>query len=110
MVHYNTQRPHQGIAMATPHERFWRREQPPAAAAELVLDASAVAATSPAMVVQERREGEAWVARRVGTNGVISVSWQQLARVARPAAAGPPQLRVLPPPRAFPPRPAQGSA
>ena len=60
VVHYNTVRPHQGIGMATPHERFWRREQPSVAAAELVLGASAVAATSSAVVAQERREGEAW--------------------------------------------------
>jgi transposase InsO family protein len=57
--HYNTQRPHQGIAMATPHERFWRRQQPSAAAPELVLDVSAVAASSPEAVAQERREGDA---------------------------------------------------
>jgi len=77
--HYNTQRPHQGIAMATPHERFWRREQPPGATAELVLDASALTASSPEVVGQERREGETWVARRVGANGVICVSWQQFS-------------------------------
>jgi hypothetical protein len=79
VVHYNTQRPRQGIAMATPHERFWRREEPTAPTAELTLDASAVAATSPTTVALERREGEAWVARRVGANGVISVSWQQFS-------------------------------
>jgi hypothetical protein len=79
VLHYNTQRPHQGIAMATPHERFWRRDQPSEAAAQRVLDASAVTATSPEMVGRERREGQAWVARRVGANGVISVSWQQFS-------------------------------
>jgi transposase InsO family protein len=77
--HYNTQRPHQGIEMATPHERFWRREQPLPGSPELPVEASAVAATSVAVVAQERRAGEAWVARRVGANGVICVSWQQFS-------------------------------
>ena len=44
-----------------------------------MLDASALAAGSPEMVAQRRREGEAWVARRVGANGVICVSWQQFS-------------------------------
>jgi hypothetical protein len=58
--------------MATPHERFWRREQPLEAAAELPLQASAVTPERPG-------KGEAWVARRVGANAVISLSWQQFS-------------------------------
>ncbi len=77
--HYNTQRPHQGTAMATPHERFWRREQSASSSPELSVNVSAVAASSPEVVAQQRREGEAWVARRVGANGVICVSWQQFS-------------------------------
>ena len=65
--------------MATPHERFWRREQPLSSSSERAVDVSASTATDPAVVVQERREGEAWVARRVGANGVICVSWQQFS-------------------------------
>jgi hypothetical protein len=79
VLHYNTARPHQGIAMATPHERFWRRDQPASSSPERLVDASALTATDPVMVTQERRDGEAWVARRVGANGVISVSWQQFS-------------------------------
>ncbi len=72
VAHYNTARPHQGIGMATPHERFWRRELPSTAAAQLALEASAV-------VSEQKRQGEAWVARRVGANGVICMSWQQFS-------------------------------
>ena len=83
VAHYNTARPHQGIGMATPHERFWRREAPavPAAvpAAALVLDDGALTATAPTTLAQQRREGDAWVARRVASNGVVCVSWQQFS-------------------------------
>ena len=80
VVHYNTDRPHQGIGMVTPHERFWRRDQPSAAAgAERPLDASAVAQTALEMLPAARRDSDAWVARRVAANGVISVSWQQIS-------------------------------
>ena len=79
--HYNTVRPHQGIGMATPHERFWRRDPAPspAIAAVLPLDGRALSATDPAAVAQLRRTGPAWVARRVASNGIICVSWQQLS-------------------------------
>jgi len=75
VVHYNTVRPHQGIAMATPHERFWRREPVPSGGLQLPVDVSAAAPDLP----QESRQGESWVARRVGANGVICVSWQQFS-------------------------------
>ncbi|WP_134122714.1 IS481 family transposase [Kribbella kalugense] len=61
---YNQHRPHQGIGMIPPVERFQRRAEPirqPAAASSL-----------------EDRTGDDWIARRAGSNGVISVSWQQI--------------------------------
>jgi transposase InsO family protein len=59
---YNDQRPHQSLQMATPAERF------------------AHPATTPAPVLPvPDRDGEAWVARRVGANGVVCVSWQQVS-------------------------------
>jgi transposase InsO family protein len=88
VVHYNTVRPHQGIAMATPHERFWRREQPPSGSPELPVDASAAVPT-------QAREGAAWVARRVGANGVICVSWQQFS-VGKHHAGGSVDVHVGP--------------
>jgi transposase InsO family protein len=57
---YNTQRPHQALDMATPADRFGR----PAAAAP---------------VITADRSGEDWVSRRVGANGVVCVSWQQVS-------------------------------
>src|SRR4051794_17137192 len=62
--HYNTERPHQSLAGATPAERFATAIDP------------APAATFSALTVDRR--GEAWVSRRVAVNGVISVSWQQI--------------------------------
>lgn len=61
--HYNIDRPHQGIGMVPPIERFSRgvnpiREPQPAPARD--------------------RTGDDWVARRAGANGVIAVSWQQI--------------------------------
>jgi transposase InsO family protein len=66
--HYNTARPHQALDGATPAERFHR--------ADTTLDP----APRPVELAGLRpdRRGEAWVARRVATNGVISVSWQQI--------------------------------
>jgi transposase InsO family protein len=63
VVEYNTRRPHSSIGMVPPIERFSRREEPLRAAY-----------TS----TGQDRTGEDWVARRAGSNGVISVSWQQI--------------------------------
>jgi hypothetical protein len=40
---------------------------------------SGLTATDPATVAQQRRTEPAWVARRVASNGIICVSWQQLS-------------------------------
>jgi transposase InsO family protein len=58
---YNTERPHQALDMATPADRFG---QP---------------ATPPRPVITADRSGDDWVSRRVGANGVVCVSWQQVS-------------------------------
>jgi transposase InsO family protein len=59
---YNTERPHQGIAMATPASRF-------VAATGREPDTSAVGT---------ERSGEGWISRKVAVTGIISVAWQQI--------------------------------
>ena len=63
---YNTDRPHQSLGRCTPAERFAARGP----AAGPPLDLSALAA---------RRGGDDWVSRRVASNGIICVAWQQLS-------------------------------
>jgi hypothetical protein len=64
---YNHQRPHQALGMATPATRF---------AGQLPVPAGRPADLS-ALTLD--RSGEDWVARKVGPNGVVSVSWQQVS-------------------------------
>ena len=59
---YNTQRPHQSLDMAVPAARFQRSQEPPARSVPPV-----------------DRSGDDWVSRRVGANGVVCVSWQQVS-------------------------------
>ncbi|MGZ4663619.1 MAG: IS481 family transposase [Frankiaceae bacterium] len=59
---YNTQRPHQSLDMEVPSARFAGGQQPP-----------------PRPVAVVERSGEDWVSRRVGANGVVCVSWQQVS-------------------------------
>jgi transposase InsO family protein len=66
VTYYNTQRPHQSLAMATPASRFQAAVTGQAQPADL-------AALAP------DRTGEDWVARKVGPNGVVCVSWQQVS-------------------------------
>jgi len=66
IVEYNTDRPHQSLGRCTPAERFATRSPDPGPA----LDLSALA---------QRRTGDDWISRRVASNGVISVSWQQFS-------------------------------
>jgi transposase InsO family protein len=61
---YNTERPHSALDMATPASRFTATDPGRPA------DASAL--------VQERT-GEGWISRRVGANGIVSVTWQQIS-------------------------------
>ena len=71
--YYNNTRPHQALDMATPAEKF---------------AAGAVRASVPAsMTTRHDRTGDDWVSRRVTTNGVVSVAWQQVCLGAHRAGA-----------------------
>ena len=63
--YYNTARPHQSLQMATPAQRF-------------APGVAATAATKP-LGAQDDRSGDDWVSRRVTTNGVVCVAWQQVS-------------------------------
>jgi transposase InsO family protein len=63
---YNTARPHQAIGMLTPAQRFSASPSP-------------VPIALPAPPSQPERTGSDWVSRRVTTNGVVCVSWQQVS-------------------------------
>jgi transposase InsO family protein len=66
---YNTDRPHQSLGRATPAQRFTTTRVatvdtgPPLRLTSLAAD----------------RGGEDWVTRRVASNGVICVAWQQIS-------------------------------
>lgn len=60
---YNTQRPHQALGMATPSSRF-------------IAEASRTADTS---AIGTERSGDEWISRKITTNGVISVAWQEIS-------------------------------
>ena len=66
ITEYNTDRPHQSLGRCTPAERFAARTPDTGPA----LDLSALA---------QRRVGDDWINRRVASNGVISVAWQQFS-------------------------------
>ena len=63
---YNTDRPHQSLGRCTPAERFAARTP----VTVLPPDLTALA---------QRRSGDDWVSRRVASNGIISVAWQQVS-------------------------------
>ena len=65
---YNTNRPHQGIGMAVPAQRFNAAGREPS-----LLNLPAQRDPGP------DRSGPDWITRRVGANGVISVAWQQFS-------------------------------
>jgi transposase InsO family protein len=74
VAYYNTARPHQSLNMTTPAERF-------------TPNPSAPCITETAAVVRVDRGGQDWVSRRVTTNGVVSVAWQQVCVGAHHAGA-----------------------
>jgi len=65
---YNTNRPHQGIGMCTPAERFFVRDP----------DAKVIAIGKETRLAALRR-GDEWIQRTVASNGVISVAWQMFS-------------------------------
>jgi transposase InsO family protein len=76
--YYNTARPHQALDDATPADRF----QTVAAALQAGPGSAEPAAQALAVVQPVRaaaRDGDGWVSRRVGPNGIVCVSWQQVS-------------------------------
>src|SRR3984957_2787837 len=71
--YYNTARPHQALNMSTPAQRF--------------ACGAAPAAPSDSVPAGVDRDGQDWVSRRVTTNGVVSVAWQQVCVGAHHAGA-----------------------
>lgn len=65
VAEYNTVRPHQGLQMLTPAARF--------------NSGSPVASPLRATIAGGDRSGSDWVSRRVCSNGVVCVSWQQVS-------------------------------
>ena len=61
---YNTQRPHSALDMATPADRF------------SVTDPGRPVETS---ALLDARSGDDWISRKITTNGVISVAWQEIS-------------------------------
>jgi transposase InsO family protein len=74
---YNHRRPHQGIGMVPPAERFLAASPAPAVPIRPTADT--------ARPVAARGDGD-WVARRANAVGVVTVNWQQI--VLGKAAAG----------------------
>jgi transposase InsO family protein len=74
--HYNHERPHQNADMAPPANRFYRRD--PNHHHPSRLNAS---------TLNPDRTGDDWICRRVASNGIISVSWQQISVGANRAGA-----------------------
>ena len=64
VAYYNTARPHQALDMITPAQRFTPNASNPA--------------STPVPELRCDRSGDDWVSRRVTTNGVVSVAWQQV--------------------------------
>jgi transposase InsO family protein len=67
VAEYNTDRPHQSLGRCTPAERFTARPDPDPA---LPQDLTALTG---------RRTGPQWVTRRVASNGIVCISWQQVS-------------------------------
>jgi transposase InsO family protein len=61
--YYNTQRPHQSLADATPESRFHASGDQP----------------QHRLTPRAERNGEQWVSRRVASNGLVSVGYQQVS-------------------------------
>jgi transposase InsO family protein len=78
VLDYNTNRPHQGLEMATPATRFLHEEPAPITPLRLPTN------TRP----DQRRTDGTWVSRRASALGVVCVNWQQVCLGA--AAAGHP--------------------
>ena len=63
MTYYNVQRPHQALGDVTPESRF-------SATSRLPADPR---------TPRPERNGEQWVCRKVASNGIVSVGYQQVS-------------------------------
>ena len=63
VMFYNTQRPHQALGDVTPQSRFTATDRQPA----------------DPRTPRPERNGEQWVCRKVASNGVVSVDYQQVS-------------------------------
>jgi transposase InsO family protein len=63
VAYYNTQRPHQSLGDATPESRFHAGGDQP----------------QHRLTPRAERNGEQWVSRRVASNGLVSVGYQQVS-------------------------------
>lgn len=72
--YYNTQRPHQGVGDETPETRY--RAEP---ASTTDGEPAAPARTLVTLARAADRDGDGWVSRKVGPNGVVCVAWQQVS-------------------------------
>jgi hypothetical protein len=75
-VEYNTDRPHQSLGRSTPADRF---HGPAARRVDTVDTAPALRTTAMVPDRADGRGGEDWVTRRVASNGIISVAYQQVS-------------------------------
>lgn len=66
LIEYNTDRPHASLGKRTPAEVFNGRD----------LDSGPPVKVDQLLV---RRDGDGWISRRVASNGIISVAWQQIS-------------------------------
>jgi transposase InsO family protein len=76
--YYNTARPHQALDDASPAERFTRltgTADPGSGSTDPAAPASALVESARAAA----RDSDGWVSRRVGPNGIVCVSWQQVS-------------------------------
>jgi transposase InsO family protein len=80
VTHYNHDRPHQSLDMATPAEKFYHRDNPtePNDAAKTTTTATVTPRTVHPTEPRPAQPGQVWVSRRVASNGVVCVSWQQV--------------------------------
>jgi hypothetical protein len=76
--YYNTQRPHQSLDMDTPATRFTSRPSPDDLQTGTTTTHRPLP-SAPAPASRPSAPGEHWVSRRVASNGVVCVSWQQVS-------------------------------
>ena len=68
VAYYNSSRPHQALGDQTPASRFYAG-----------VDGKPPSSRMPVQRQPDERTGEQWVARKVATNGVVCVGWQQVS-------------------------------